>query len=221
MSGPSEQVKGFFSPPFRTMRRAWPAFWSGPAPTTRRFEPGSKQLLHPFRNGVFSRPPRSATLATVDEPRSRRTGHGHRPVQAAAADRRRRHGRRLHGRADAAGQADGGAQDHQARHGLPAGRRPFRGRAAGPGPDGSSEHRPGVRRRTTERAGHISSWNWSRACRSPNTATSTADAEAAAGAVHPGLPGDPARAPEGDHPSRHQALQRAGRRCTTASRCPR
>ncbi len=36
-------------------------------------------------------------------------------------------------------------------------------------------------------------------------------AAATAGAVHPGLPGDPARAPEGHHPPRHQADQRAGR----------
>ena len=31
-----------------------------------------------------------------------------------------------------------------------------------------------------------------------------------AGALHPGLPGDPARPSEGDHPPRHQAVQRAG-----------
>ncbi len=47
------------------------------------------------------------------------------------------------------------------------------------------------------------------------------DAAAAAGAVHPRLPGDPARAPEGHHPPRPQAVQRAGRAATTASRCPR
>ena len=35
------------------------------------------------------------------------------------------------------------------------------------------------------------------------------------------LPGDPARAPEGDHPPRHQAVQRPGHARTTASRCPR
>ena len=34
---------------------------------------------------------------------------------------------------------------------------------------------------------------------------------AAAGAVHPGLPGGPARASEGDHPPRFEAVQRAGR----------
>ena len=33
----------------------------------------------------------------------------------------------------------------------------------------------------------------------------------AAGAVRAGLPGDPARPPEGHHPPRHQAVQRAGR----------
>ena len=48
-----------------------------------------------------------------------------------------------------------------------------------------------------------------------------AHAPRAAGAVHPGLPGDPARPPEGDHPPRHQAVERAGDRCTTAGRCPR
>ena len=34
--------------------------------------------------------------------------------------------------------------------------------------------------------------------------------ERAVGAVRPCLPGDPARAPEGHHPPRHQALQRPG-----------
>ena len=46
-------------------------------------------------------------------------------------------------------------------------------------------------------------------------------AAAAAGAVRPGLPGGPARPSEGDHPPRPQAVQRPGRRCTTASRCRR
>ena len=68
--------------------------------------------------------------------------------------------------------AAGRAQDHQAGHGHPAGDRPLRGRAAGAGDDGSSQHRPGAstpaRRRS---AGRTSSWNWSTACRSPSTAT--------------------------------------------------
>ena len=44
-------------------------------------------------------------------------------------------------------QRHGGAQDHQAGHGHAAGDRPLRGRAAGPGADGPSEHRQGARRR--------------------------------------------------------------------------
>ena len=83
--------------------------------------------------------------STSPSPRS--PARSHRPLQAAAADRRRGHGRRLHGRADRAGQAAGGAEDHQAGHGHPAGDRPLRGRAAGPGDDGPPEHRQGARRR--------------------------------------------------------------------------
>ena len=45
--------------------------------------------------------------------------------------------------------------------------------------------------------------------------------EGAARAVRAGLPGDPARPPEGHHPPRHQAVQRPGRRSRTAGRCPR
>ena len=43
----------------------------------------------------------------------------------------------------------------------------------------------------------------------------------AARAVHPGLPGGAARAPEGHHPSRPQALEHPGHVRTTACRCPR
>ena len=43
----------------------------------------------------------------------------------------------------------------------------------------------------------------------------------AARPVHPGLPGHPARAPEGDHPPRHQALEHPGDAASTACRCPR
>ena len=52
----------------------------------------------------------------------------------------------------------------------------------------------------------------------PPAATRSA---AAAGAVRARLPGGPARPPEGDHPPRHQAEQRAGRRCATAGPCRR
>ena len=138
-----------------------------------------------------------------------RRGHGHRrPVQAARGDRRGRHGRGLAGRADRAGQAAGGAQAHQAGHGLEAGAGPLRGRAAGAGADGPPEHRPGARRRHhRRRAGRSSSWSWSRACRSPSTATSSRLlGPRAAGAVRAGLPGGAARPPEGDHPPRPQAV---------------
>ena len=52
------------------------------------------------------------------------------------------------------------------------GRRPVRGRAAGPGPDGPPQHRQGPRRRRHRQpAAPSSSWSWSRASRSPSTAT--------------------------------------------------
>ena len=56
---------------------------------------------------------------------------------------------------------------------TPRGDRPLRGRAAGAGDDGPSEHRQGARRRRDgQRAGRTSSWSWSTASRSPSTATS-------------------------------------------------
>ncbi len=73
--------------------------------------------------------------------------HGHRPVQAAGADRRGRLRRRLHGRADAAGPPQGRPEGPQAGHGHAAGGRPLRGRAAGPGAHGPPQHRQGLRRR--------------------------------------------------------------------------
>ena len=48
-----------------------------------------------------------------------------------------------------------------------------------------------------------------------------ADRPRAARAVRAGLPGGPARPPEGGHPPRPQAVERPGRRCTTARRCRR
>ena len=74
---------------------------------------------------------------------------------------------------DAARPPPGGAEGHQAGDGHPAGRRPLRGRAAGPGADGPPQHRQGPRRRRhRHRAAPTSSWSWSRASRSPSTATS-------------------------------------------------
>ena len=77
-----------------------------------------------------------------------RPGDGDRPLQAAGADRRRRLRRRLHGRADSepvrrkvALKIIKPGMDTRAGH------RPLRGRAAGAGADGPSQHRPGARRR--------------------------------------------------------------------------
>ena len=125
--------------------------------------------------GSFLQSPALGPTIDLDEaPDRRRPRHAHRPVQAAGADRRRRHGRGLHGRADAARPPQGGPEDHQAGHGHPAGDRPLRGRAAGPGADGPPEHRQGARRRhDRQRAAPTSSWSWSTASRSPSTATSS------------------------------------------------
>ncbi len=65
---------------------------------------------------------------------------------------------------------------------------------------GATETRPALLRHGTG----------ARASRSPSTATRTALHPGAARPVHPGLPGHPARAPEGDHPPRHQAVEHPG-----------
>ena len=99
----------------------------------------------------------AAIHARSTSPLAEAPRHGHRPLQAAPANRRGRHGRGLHGRADRAGRAARGAEDHQAGHGHAAGDRPVRGRAAGPGDDGPPEHRQGARRRhDRQRAGPTS-----------------------------------------------------------------
>ncbi len=114
-------------------------------------------------------------------PAGRRAGRGHRrrPLQAPRADRRGRHGHGLDGRAARPGQAAGRPEADQARDGLQGRPGPLRGRAAGAGADGPPQHRQDPRRRhDPRRAGRrrtpaalISSWSWSRAGRSPNTAT--------------------------------------------------
>ena len=120
---------------------------------------------------------------------------------------------RLPGRADRTGQAAGGAEADQDRDGLAGGAGPVRRRAAGAGPDGPPQHRPRLRRRHhrgrpavlrhgagQRRADH-------RVLRPPAAAGA-----GPAGAVRRGLPGGAARPPEGDHPPRPQARQRAGHR---------
>ena len=122
----------------------------------------------------------------------RATGHHDRSVQAAPEDRRRRHGRRLHGRAGKAGPPQGGAQGHQARHGHGPGHRALRGRAAGAGDHGPSQYRAGPGRRghrhrpAVLRDGAGQGRSDHRILRPESS-----HAKRAAGAVHPGLPGDP------------------------------
>ena len=147
-------------------------------------------------------------------PRRIRRGPGHRrPVHAARSPRRGGDGHRLPGRSDRTGQAAGGAQADQDRHGLARGAGPVRRRAAGAGPDGPPQHRPRLRRRHhrgrpavlrdgagQRRADH-------RVLRPP-----AASGPGPAGVVRRRLPGGAARPPEGDHPPRPEAQQRAGHR---------
>ena len=123
----------------------------------------------------------------------------------------------------AAGPPQGGPEGHQAGHGHAAGDRPVRGRAAGPGADGPPEHRQGARRRRhRDAAGRTSSWSWSRASRSPSTATSNRlTPRQRLELFVAGLPGGAARPPEGDHPPRPQAVQRPGRAARRRRRCRR
>ena len=94
-----------------------------------------------------------------------------------------------------------------------AGARALRRRAAGAGADGPPAHRPGLRRRRdATRAGRTSSWStWRRAHHRLLRPQPAVDPRAA-GAVRPRVPGRAARPPEGDHPPRPQAVERAGRR---------
>ena len=99
--------------------------------------------------------------------------HRHRrPVHAARGHRRGGHGHRLPGRASRTGQAAGGAQADQDRHGLACGAGPVRRRAAGPGDDGPPQHRPHLRwRRHNGRPAVLRHGAGAGACRSPSTAT--------------------------------------------------
>ena len=148
--------------------------------------------------------------------------HGDRPVQAPAADRRGRHGHRLHGRADPARAAQGRPQGHQARHGQPPGHRPLRGRAAGPGHDGPCQHRPRPRRRRHGiRPALLRHGAGPRRADHQVLRRQPPDAARAAGAVRAGLPGDPARPPEGRSFTATSSRPTSWSRSTTASRCPR
>ena len=92
-----------------------------------------------------------------------------------------------------------------------AGHRPLRGRAASPGADGSPEHRPGARRRRDRlRPAVLRHGTGPRHPDHRVLRPEPAAAARAAGAVRHRLPGRAARPSEGDHPPRHQAVERAG-----------
>ena len=207
----------------------WPAFLDRASPAGRTCGAGWKCSWRPTGRSALlhtaNRPrARDPPVATVDEPPVReQPGTVDRPVQAARGDRRRRHGHRLDGRADAAGQAAGRGQAHQGRHGLAAGAGPVRGRAAGAGADGPPEHRQGARRRRDATSGRpffvmelvkgvpITEYCDERKLRRRERLELFVPVCQAVQHAHQ----------KGDHPPRHQAVQRAGRARTTASRCRR
>ena len=156
-------------------RRSVPLSWIGLARKILAFGKRSRSwswITSGQASSWSSRSPRFRA-ATLNQPVLERPGTQIGPYKLLQ-DRRRRHGHRLHGRADRARPAQGRPQGHQAGHGQPAGHRPLRGRAAGPGHDGPRQHRPRPRRRAPRNtAGPTSSWSWSTACRSPSTATTT------------------------------------------------
>ena len=91
-----------------------------------------------------ARPP----MRRIDAADRRGPRHGDRPVQAARADRRGGHGQRLRWPSrPSRSSALVALKLIKAGMDYPAGHRPLRGRAAGPGPDGPPQHRPGARRR--------------------------------------------------------------------------
>ena len=93
---------------------------------------------------------------------------------------------------------------------TPPGRGPLRGRAAGAGDHGPSPYRQGLGRRR-HRIGPAVFRHGAGAGRAHHRVLrpEPLDATAAAGALHPRLPGHPARASEGHHPPRPEAVQRA------------
>ena len=104
----------------------------------------------------------------------------------------------------------GGPEGHQGRHGHRAGRRPVRGRAPGPGPDGPPGDCHGLRRR--EHAGRppllrdgVREGRADHDVLRPPAAHDRGTPES----VHAGLRGRPACPPEGHHPPGPEALERA------------
>ena len=140
-------------------------------------------------------------------PRRIRPRPGHRrTVHAARSSRRGGDGHRLPGRAIAAGQAAGGAEADQARHGLAHGAGSVRRRTTSSGADGPPQHRPGLRRR--RHGGESAVFrDGARQRRLDHGLLRPAPAPAPgpAGVVRFRLPGRATRPPERDHPPRPEA----------------
>ena len=138
------------------------------------------------------------------------SGRAHWAIRAAREGWRRWHGRGLRCPATRACAAQGGDQTDQGWHGFASGGRALRGRTAGVGHDGSPQHGQGARRGQHRRWPAVFRDGVYRGCADPRLLRRTAPShQGATAAVRDGVSRDSARPPEGHHPSRHQAQQRA------------
>ncbi len=151
--------------------------------------------------------------------RRRRSGpRAHRPLPPGQPDRRGRHGPGLPGRADRAHPPLRRPEGGQAGHGHRRVRGPLRVRAPGPGADGPPGHRPRLRRRHHGARPPLLR-DGVRGRRPPDRVLRRAPPGPAAPprAVRPRLRRRAARPPEGHHPPRPQAQQRADHRVRRAA----
>ena len=124
---------------------------------------------------------------------------------------RRWDGRGVPRRAAPAGAAPRRAQGHQGGDGHPGLHPALRPGASRAGDDEPPEHRPGVRRRRDrDRPPLLRAGIRAGAAHHPLLRPASPVDRRAAAAVPAHLRGDPARAPQGDHPPRPQAFERAG-----------
>ena len=176
MNADPQQAKAIFLQAVETHDpEQWPAFLdeacAGQPELRRRVEAaarGPSRSRH--RRRITPAPNARCRAATSAAERPAR----HRPVQAARTDRRRRHGHGLDGPADRAGQAPGRAQADQA--GMDS--KQVLARFEAERQALALMDHPNIAKvldggTTSARPAATSSWNWSRACRSPSTATST------------------------------------------------
>ena len=131
------------------------------------------------------------------EPAPGRARRRHRPLSTPGGDRPGRYGHRLPRRAAPAGPPPRGPEGHQAGDGHRSGRRPFRGRAPGSGPDGSPQHRQGPRRRLHRLRAPLLRHGAGRGQpHHPLLRRASSGDPRTAGTLRRRLPGGPARAPE-------------------------